>query len=77
MATDLFKRNEVATVTGMMGTCSNAGVLFFNLLIGAFVIKIGYTPFFIAVGLLDLVGAALLWLVVREPHRDTAPMPTA
>jgi ACS family hexuronate transporter-like MFS transporter len=77
MATDLFKRNEVATVTGMMGTCSNAGVLFFNLLIGAFVMKIGYTPFFIAVGLLDLVGAALLWLVVREPHRDTAPMPTA
>jgi ACS family hexuronate transporter-like MFS transporter len=72
MATDLFKRNEVATVTGMMGTCSNAGVLCFNLLIGAFVLTIGYTPFFVAVGLLDLVGAVLLWTLVREPRSHAA-----
>ncbi len=77
MATDLFRRNEVATVTGMMGTGSNAGVLIFNLLIGAFVLKIGYTPFFVAVGLLDLVGAALLWTIVREPRRDGADVQTA
>ena len=30
MASDLFKRNEVATVAGMAGTCGNAGVLILN-----------------------------------------------
>ena len=30
MASDLFKRNEVATVAGMAGTCGNGGVLVFR-----------------------------------------------
>jgi len=66
MSSDLFKRNEVATVAGMAGTCGNAGVLLFNVLIGVLVVKIGYTPFFIILGVLDLVGAAVLWTLVRE-----------
>lgn len=66
MASDLFKRNEVATVAGMAGTCGNAGVLIFSLLIGVLVTRIGYDPFFIALGVLDLVGAALLWTLVKE-----------
>ena len=37
MSSDLFKRSEVATVAGMAGTCGNAGVLIFSLLIGALV----------------------------------------
>ena len=67
MSSDLFKRNEVATVAGMAGTFGNLGLLLFNLVIGALVTTIGYTPFFIALGVLDLVGAAVLWIVVREP----------
>ena len=34
-------------------------------LIGALVIKIGYTSFFICLGLLDVVGAVILWTVVK------------
>ena len=34
MASDLFQRNEVATVAGMAGTFGNVGVLIFSLLIG-------------------------------------------
>jgi ACS family hexuronate transporter-like MFS transporter len=67
MSSDLFKKNEVATVAGMAGTCGNAGLLIFNVLLGTLVAKIGYTPFFICLGLLDLVGAAVLWTLVREP----------
>lgn len=67
MSSDLFKRNEVATVAGMAGTCGNLGVLIFNLAIGGLVLAIGYTPFFIGLAVLDLVGAAVLWTVVREP----------
>src|SRR5215471_175965 len=66
MASDLFKRNEVATVAGLAGTFGNLGLLLFNLVIGALVTTIGYTPFFIALGVLDLLGAAVLWTVVRE-----------
>ena len=73
MASDLFKRNEVATVAGMAGTCGNAGVLIFSLLIGALVAGLGYTPFFISLAALDLIGAVVLWTVVREPRREAAP----
>lgn len=71
MASDLFKRNEVATVAGMAGTCGNAGVLLFSLAMGALVARIGYTPFFIGLAVLDLIGAALLWTLVRERRPDT------
>jgi ACS family hexuronate transporter-like MFS transporter len=68
MSSDLFKRNEVATVAGMAGTFGNAGVFVFNAVIGGLVVAIGYTPFFIGLAALDLVGAAVLWTVVREPN---------
>ena len=67
MSSDLFKRNEVATVAGMAGTCGNAGLLAFNLLIGGLVATVGYSPFFVGLAVLDLMGAALLWTLVREP----------
>ena len=72
MASDLFKRNEVATVAGMAGTFGNAGLLIFNLVIGSLVAAIGYTPFFIVLAALDLVGAAVLWTVVREPKTSSS-----
>jgi ACS family hexuronate transporter-like MFS transporter len=70
MSSDLFRKNEVATVAGMAGTFGNGGLLIFSLLIGGLVATVGYTPFFVCLGLLDLVGAAVLWTVVREPKQD-------
>jgi ACS family hexuronate transporter-like MFS transporter len=57
----------------MAGTFGNAGLLIFSLLIGALVARIGYTPFFVCLGILDLIGAAVLWSLVRE--RNAADMP--
>jgi ACS family hexuronate transporter-like MFS transporter len=73
MSSDLFKRNEVATVAGLAGTCGNAGVLVFSLLMGALVSQYGYTPFFIGLPILDLVGAIVLWTLVRERRAEPAP----
>src|SRR3954466_12115382 len=70
MASDLFRRSEVATVAGMAGTLGNAGVLLFSLLMGALVTRTGYTPFFVGLAVLDLIGAAVLWTVVRERQPD-------
>ncbi len=67
MASDLFKRNEVATVAGMAGTCGNGGLLLFTLLMGGLVATVGYAPFFVCLGVLDLVGAVVLWTLVKEP----------
>ncbi len=80
MSSDLFKRNEVATVAGMCGTCGNAGLLIFNLMIGGLVMTVGYTPFFLGLAVLDLVGAVVLWTFVRERKVEGAgggPMPVA
>jgi MFS transporter, ACS family, hexuronate transporter len=73
MSSDLFKRSEVATVAGMAGTCGNAGLLIFNLVIGSLVVAIGYTPFFMGLAALDLLGAAVLWTVVRESQVGCKP----
>jgi ACS family hexuronate transporter-like MFS transporter len=67
MASDLFRRDELGTVAGLAGTCANASILIFSLLMGSLVASIGYTPFFIALGLLDLLAAAVLWTLVRKP----------
>jgi MFS transporter, ACS family, hexuronate transporter len=67
MSSDLFPQDQVATATGVCGTAANAGVLIFTLVLGSMVDQVGYGPFFILLGLTDLVGAALLWTLVRKP----------
>ena len=66
MSSDLFKRNEIGSVAGLAGTLANLGVLLFSLLIGGLVATVGYNPFFVALGVLDLVGAVVLWTLVRD-----------
>ena len=66
MSSDLFRKNEVATVAGIGGFCGNLGVLVFTLLIGGLVKTVGYDPFFVALAVFDILGALWLWAVVRE-----------
>lgn len=68
MASDLFRRNEVATAAGLAGFAGNLGVLVFSLLLGGLVDDVGYEPFFVILGVLDLIGALLLWTLVRKPR---------
>jgi ACS family hexuronate transporter-like MFS transporter len=76
MASDLFRKNEVATVAGIAGLCGNLGVLTFTLLIGGLVKSVGYSPFFVALAVFDILGAIWLWSVVRE-RATTSPAPGA
>jgi MFS transporter, ACS family, aldohexuronate transporter len=66
MSSDLFRKNEVATVAGIAGFCGNVGVLIFTLVVGGLVKVIGYDPFFVALAVFDILGAIWLWAVVRE-----------
>ena len=74
MSSDLFRRNEVATVAGMCGTFGNLGLLIFSLLIGTLLASVGYTPFFVSLAVLDLVAAVLLWTLVRDPTFEPQPI---
>lgn len=69
MASDLFRKNEVATVAGVAGFCGNLGVMIFTLFVGGLVKAIGYDPFFVALALFDILAAIWLWTVVKE-RRD-------
>ncbi|EPA7335167.1 MFS transporter [Escherichia coli O13,129, 135:H26] len=66
MGSDLFKKNEVATAVGMAGACAWSGQLIFNLFIGAFVGIVGFGPFFVALAGFDIVGAIVLWVLIKE-----------
>ncbi|WP_084584618.1 MFS transporter [Sphingomonas azotifigens] len=68
MASDLFPRNELGTVAGLAGTFANSSILIFSLLIGGLVASLGYGPFFVTLGLLDLLAALLLWTLVKAPR---------
>jgi len=70
MSSDLFRKNEVATVAGLGGFCGNLGILLFSLVIGVLVKSVGYSPFFVALGVFDILAAIWLWTVVKE--RKTA-----
>lgn len=74
MSSDLFRKNEVATVAGIAGFCGNFGLLIFTLSIGGLVKVVGYDPFFVALAVFDILAAVWLWVVVRE--RVTAPPAT-
>ena len=67
MASDLFRRNEVATAAGLAGFAGNLGVLVFSVLLGGMVDSVGFEPFFVILGVLDLVGAVIIWTMVRKP----------
>jgi ACS family hexuronate transporter-like MFS transporter len=66
MASDLFRKNEVATVAGIAGFCGNLGVLVFTAVVGVFVATVGYDPFFVALAVFDILAAIWLWTVVRD-----------
>jgi ACS family hexuronate transporter-like MFS transporter len=67
MASDLFPQDQVGTATGTAGTAANLGVLIFTLVLGSLVDQVGYQPFFILLGVVDLIGAMLLWVLIRKP----------
>ena len=72
MSSDLFRKNEVATVAGIAGFCGNLGVLLFTLVVGGLVKVVGYDPFFVALAVFDIFAAIWLWAMVRE--RADAPV---
>ncbi len=69
LSADLFDRRVVATATGMAGSAAWIGGLSFSLVVGALADTLGYNPLFVCLAIFDLLGAALLWTMLRRGDR--------
>lgn len=66
LCADLFDHKTVGAATGMAGTAAWVGGMLFTFLIGSSADKFGYDPLFVALAVLDLLGMAALWILLRN-----------
>lgn len=66
LCSDVFDSRMVGTASGMAGTIAWIGGMLFTLLIGQSADVFGYSPLFVMLGALDIIGMATLWLLLRN-----------
>lgn len=66
LSSDLFDRRSVATVAGLGGSAAWIGGLGFSLVVGGLADRIGYHPLFACLAIFDLLGAVVLWRLLRR-----------
>ena len=64
--TDLFPDHTVGRATGLTGVAGGLSGLLFPLLTGYLVDRVSYTPVFLIVAFMPLIGTALLFIVGRQ-----------
>ncbi|MGE4341291.1 MAG: MFS transporter, partial [Pigmentiphaga sp.] len=70
LCSDLFEPRTVATASGMAGTIAWIGGMLFTLIIGQSADLYGYNPLFVALAGLDILGAIVLWTLLRGTRED-------
>jgi MFS transporter, ACS family, hexuronate transporter len=65
LASDVFNKNDVATATGLTGMAGYLGATIFSLAVGILVTTVGYNPLFVALALFDIVGATVVWNMLK------------
>ena len=76
LSADVFDPDEVATASGFAGMAAWIGGLGFSLVVGALADTVGYGPLFACLGAFDLIGAALLVLLIRgQTKQERAHVP--
>lgn len=71
LGSDLFDSRTVGTATGMAGSAAWIGGMLFTFAIGKSADVFGYNPLFVALAALDLVGAAVLWSLLRKSKTES------
>lgn len=69
LSTDVFAPHEVATGNGLTGAAAWTGGLGFSLLVGALSSRIGWSPLFVCLSVFDLLGAVILYALLRDEGR--------
>jgi ACS family hexuronate transporter-like MFS transporter len=74
---DMFGKNEVATVTGLGGMMGYLGAAAFTAVFGVLVTQVGYSPLFVVLAIFDLVAAAAVCLLARVAAAPAVAPPAA
>ncbi|KVE00251.1 MFS transporter [Burkholderia anthina] len=69
LCADVFEPDEVGTAAGLAGMMASIGGLGFSLLLGSTADRFGYGLFFGAFGAFDLIGATILFILLRGVTR--------
>lgn len=66
-----FNGKEVSTVNGLRGSSAWIASFLFTIIVGQFVATIGFKPFFITMGFLDIIGAIIMCsLLYQRKQKD-------
>ncbi|GLR08147.1 MFS transporter [Mixta theicola] len=78
LSSDVFGRNEVATANGLTGMAAWTASTMFALVVGALADTLGFSPLFAALAVFDLLGAVVIWTVLKnQPAAELEQAPTA
>ena len=80
LSSDVFGRNEVATANGLTGMAAWTASTLFALVVGALADTLGFSPLFAALAVFDLLGAIVIWTVLKNQpisELQTPPSPSA
>lgn len=72
LTTDVFPRESLARANGLVGMMGWTGGLLFSLLVGALADRTGFGPLFGLLGVFDVLGAVVLFALLRPRSRDAA-----
>lgn len=76
LTTDVFPRESLARANGLVGMMGWVGGLSFSLLVGALADTTGFAPLFGLLGVFDVLGAVVLFVLLRPLWRDRLSRPT-
>jgi len=69
---DLFPSRSVASVSGLSGTGAGIGTILSTYAIGRISDSYSFEPVLIVASLIPLLATALVFLLIRQPHRELA-----
>lgn len=74
LSSDMFDSGEVATANGFTGMAAWSASTLFALVVGALADTLGFSPLFAVLSIFDVVGAIVLWALLKTPQEATLVM---
>ncbi|HBN2077041.1 TPA: MFS transporter [Escherichia coli] len=67
LSSDMFDPSEVATANGFTGMAAWTASTLFALVVGSLADTLGFSPLFSVLAVFDVIGAIILWALLRSP----------
>ena len=77
LSSDMFDPGEVATANGFTGMAAWTASTLFALVVGALADTLGFSPLFAVLAAFDVIGAIILWALLRSPAPELEVNPAS